>query len=245
MKNYMLRIAYDGSNFKGYQLQDGERTVSAELKTAIETLLGRKTRIIAAGRTDAGVHAREQIVNFLTTTDISAKGFSYHLQKHLPDDILCWDSVEVPLNFHSRFASRSKTYKYVVSLKNPMMPMDRKYKANCTYKLDFNKMSEVLSLFEGVHDFSAFSKNDPLRQPIRPLDSFEMNRVEDELIFILKGESFLHNQVRILIGAVIQVGREKLSLKEIEDALKNGSTSPIAPTYPACGLTLEHIELKS
>lgn len=243
MKNYLLRIAYDGSRFEGFQQQEGRRTVSGVLRQAVEDLVGRKTRLVAAGRTDAGVHAEDQAVNFLTTTGISARGFRYHLQKLLPDDLICLTSSEVPLHFHARFACRRKTYRYVVSLDSPMMPIHRFYKANCPFPLDLARMADCLDLFTGLHDFSSFSKFNPLRQPVRSLDEFTMDLKGSDLIFRLTAESFLHNQVRMLVGAMIQIGRGQLDRERVVQSLAGeGEQIPVL-TYPACGLTLESLEL--
>lgn len=243
VKNILLRLAYDGTDFSGYQKQAGARTVQEELQTAVEALTGRRTRLIAAGRTDAGVHADEQWVNFLSVSDIAPKGFRYHLARLLPEDILVTDSREVPLSFHSRFSARSKTYRYVVSRDAQMHPRFRHYKAKCDFPLDLSAIREALPLFEGMKDFSAFSVRDPLRGPLRRLDSFTMLEDGTDLIFHLRGESFLHHQVRILIGAMIEVGRGRLTGEEIERLLREGSPHPVAPTMPACGLTLESVEL--
>ena len=243
MKNYLLRIAYDGSAFHGFQLQEGHRTVNGVLQQSIEKLTGRSTRLIAAGRTDAGVHAEDQAVNFLTTTEISPEGFSYHLQKELPDDILCLSSSEVPLGFHARFACESKTYRYVVSLKKPMMPTERLYKAPCSYDLNLELMGEALKLFEGEHDFRYFAKYNPLRQPVRRIDSFTMEKKGEDLIFRIKAESFLHNQIRLMIGALIEVGRGQFNLDDIRIQLEGKEQRKRQVTYPACGLTLEKLEL--
>ncbi len=243
MKNYLLRIAYDGSSFHGFQLQEGHRTVNGVLQQSIEKLTRRPTRLIAAGRTDAGVHAEDQAINFLTTTEISPEGFSYHLQKELPGDILCLSSQKVPLGFHARFACESKTYRYVISLRRPMMPTERLYKAACSYDLDLAVMEKGLRLFEGEHDFRYFCKYNPLRQPVRTIDSFTMERVGDDLVFRIKAESFLHNQIRLMIGAMVELGRGQFSLEDIQVQLLGKEKRMRQVTYPASGLTLEKLEL--
>lgn len=243
MKNYLLKIAYDGSEFHGFQEQIGYRTVAGVLRAAVERLVKRPTRIIASGRTDVGVHAEMQLVNFLTTTDISARGFCYHLNDRLPEDIVCLRSEAVPIGFHARFCSGTKTYRYVVSLDKPQMPTDRRYKASCTYDLNIDAMMQACTCFIGAHDFSAFSKSDPLRQPIRRIDGFTLSQSGNDLIFRVRGESFLHNQVRMMVGALIAVGRGKLDARTISRYLREGASYPKATTYPACGLTLEHIEI--
>jgi len=243
MRNFLLKLAYDGKDFHGFQEQDGYRTVAGELRTAIEHLVGRPTRLIASGRTDVGVHAEMQLVNFLTTTSISPSGFRYHLNARLPEDIVCYHSEAVPIDFHARFSAGMKTYRYVVSLNRPQMPTDRYYKASCTYDLDVEAMLRACDCFVGEHDFSAFCKRDPLRQPIRRIESFTLTQSGHDLIFRVSGESFLHNQVRMMVGALIAIGRGKLDAKTVSRYLREGAARPMATTYPACGLTLEHIEI--
>ncbi|MDY3052093.1 MAG: tRNA pseudouridine(38-40) synthase TruA [Ndongobacter sp.] len=245
MKNILLRVAYDGTRFRGFQGQPEERTVQGELRRAVDKLLGRPTRLIAAGRTDTGVHAEEQWVNFLSASPIAPKGIAHHLKPLLPEDLLALSSEEVPLSFHARFSSGKKVYRYVLSLDQPLLPVYRHYKASCAYPLDVGAMRRVLPLFLGRHDFSAFSRQDPLRQPIRDVSQFTMEQSGNDLVFHIAGESFLHNQIRIIIGALVEVGRGRLTEARIARLLEEGAAQPAAPTYPACGLTLERIFLKS
>lgn len=241
MKNILLRIAYDGTRFRGFQGQPGERTVYGVLRRAIDKLMGRPTRLISAGRTDTGVHAEEQWVNFLSASPIAPKGIVHHLKPLLPDDVLALSSEEVPLSFHSRFSSGEKVYRYVLSLDQPLLPVYRHYKAACTYPLNIEGMRRVLPLFLGRHNFSAFSRQDPLRQPIRDISQFTMKQSGNDLVFHIAGESFLHNQIRIIVGAMVEVGRGRLTEAQIARLLEEGAAQPVAPTYPACGLTLERI----
>ena len=110
IKNILLELAFDGRDFKGYQYQIDQRTVEEELKKAINEITGENNRVIACGRTDAGVHAKKFFINFLTASEISGRGFAYHLRPHLPDDILALVSKEVGLDFHARFSCKTKTY---------------------------------------------------------------------------------------------------------------------------------------
>lgn len=244
MRNIALVIQYDGTNFKGYQKQRGERTVQEELEKAVRSLTGENNRIIGAGRTDAGVHASFQVVNFLTCSRIRPDKFYFHLVPLLPDDILPVASKEVDLNFHARFSAKEKTYRYLINLEKPMHPVYRNYMENITYKLDYDRLQEGLNLLKGRHDFSSFSVNDmeeginPVREITRA--SYELSGKRLELYF--SAESFLHNQVRMMAGSLIELSRGKLSLEDFEKFLDPACKKKATPSLRPGGLYLERID---
>lgn len=241
MKNIQLVLAYDGTNFHGFQRQRDVRTVQLVVEEALEHLLGRKTRIIAAGRTDAGVHADGQVINFLTDGRLAPHGIAFLLAPYLPADVQAISSEEVPLSFHARFSAHDKTYRYELVTEKRLHPTQRHYKGHCTYPLDVERMRAALPLFLGEHEFSAFSRRDPRRSSRRILKTARLEARDGELRFRFTAESFLHRQVRCLVGALIAVGRGKLEEKTIENVLKKGAASPIVPAASACGLYLESV----
>lgn len=241
MKNIRLVLAYDGTDFCGFQRQKEVRTVQAVVEEALSRLLRRKTRIIAAGRTDAGVHAEGQVVNFLTDGRLAPRGIAFQLAPYLPEDVQALFSEAVPLSFHARFSAHDKTYRYELATTQRFYPTQRHYQGHCTYPLDIERMRAALPLFLGEHDFSAFSRQDSLRSPRRLLKAAQMEAYNSELRFRFTAESFLQRQVRCLVGALIEVGRGRLLKKEIEALLVQGATSPAVPVAPACGLYLESV----
>lgn len=245
-KNILLKVAYDGSKFFGYQEQDGLRTVGGDLREAVESITERKTRLISAGRTDKGVHADGQLVNFLSAAKLPAKAYSHLLNKILPPDIYVIDSREIPLNCNIRFAAYSKTYRYELLEAPYIHPSRINYMAHTSYKLDGQAFYRTSKLFPGKHNFSAFSIKETDRETIREITNIEIEtRPEDDMgklwIFRISGDSFLREQVRMMVGAMVRVARGLYNEGQIIEALKKGKSSFDFPAAPAQGLTLEKV----
>ncbi len=240
IRNILVKIAYDGTNFHGYQSQDDLRNVEDEVKRAIHKVTGEENRIIASGRTDKGVHAYAQYVNFLTATNINPKAFKYHLDPYLPDDIITLESKEVDLGFHARFSAISKTYKYVISRDKIIHPIYRNYIEQVTYPLDIDKINEGLCLLKGEHDFKAFMRQDKDQKinTVRKIDDCYLEIEDSKLIFYFKANSFLHNQVRIMVGSLIELGRGRLSIKDYKDLLDPCKDKKANPALSPSGLYL-------
>lgn len=244
IKNILLKIQYDGSGFSGYQIQPDKRSIQEELERSIRKVTGENNRIIAAGRTDAGVHAYSQYVNFLTASNIRSDKFSFHLTPYLPDDILVLSSKEVDINFHARFSAHKKTYRYVISTKKILHPIYRNYMEHITYKLDFDKLSQGMELLKGDHDFKAFmfTPKDAIINTRRRIDEAYFVKDKDRLELFFEGESFLHNQVRIMAGSLIELARGRISLEKFNSYLNPESNERANPTLGPGGLYLERIE---
>lgn len=242
MRNVKLTLSYDGSDFCGYQIQKGFRSVQEEIQKALSEILQDDITVIGAGRTDSGVHALAQVVNFHHNKNISPKNFVTGLNHFLPDDIRIISAKEVDLKFHSRFDAISKTYEYVIFNDVFMPPIYRKYKEHIPYKLDLSNMEKSLEYFCGEHDFSAFrmAAKDVVN-PIRTVDEFNMEVFDKEIIFTVKGRSFLRNMVRIMVGTVIDVGLGTKSFNEIESIIESKDRSFAGRTLGACGLYLKEI----
>lgn len=247
-QNILLTLAYDGRNFHGFQAQSGMRTVAGVLTKAVEKVLGKKTRLIAAGRTDAGVHAQGQIVNFLADTLIPASAFAYHLYPYLPDDLQVLSSQPLPLNFHARFHSIAKTYRYDFVEAKRIHPKYRDFLPTCTYPLDPDAVGQGAKLFQGRHNFSAFTLADEDRDPIRTIFSFDLDRkfwTEGEgclWTFRIRGDSFLREQVRLMVGAMVALGRGKWTLEEVQSLIDQGAEHSPFMAAPPQGLTLDEVE---
>lgn len=240
IKNVRLKIAYDGTNFHGYQSQNELRNVEDEVKKAIHKVSGENNRIIAAGRTDAGVHANAQYVNFLTATNIDPNSFNFHLDPHLPDDILALEAREVPLDFHSRFSAVDKTYKYVIYTGKVMHPIYRNYMQHITYPLNTEKMREGLEIFKGEHDFKAFMRVDKDLEinTVRKIDDAYLIVEDEKLEVYFTANSFLHNQVRIMCGSLVELGRGRLTIDKFRKYFDKDNKRRANPTLKAQGLYL-------
>lgn len=246
IQNILLSIQYDGSNFSGFQIQENKRTVQECLERAVRSVTGEENRVIAAGRTDSGVHANLMYVNFLTAKDIKADKFHFHLKKFLPDDILALSSRRVDKNFHARFSVKTKTYKYVISLEKVLHPIYRNYMENITYKLDFSLLEKGLEVLKGKHDFKAFclsEKNDTINT-VRTIKDCYFKLDNNKLYLFFVGESFLHNQVRIMAGSLIELSRGKISLEEFKYYFNKKNKKRANPTLKAAGLYLDDIDYK-
>lgn len=244
IKNVLVKLAFDGRDFKGYQYQVDQRSVEEEIKKAINEVTGEENRIIACGRTDAGVHAKTFYVNFLTACDVSPRGFAFHIQPFLPDDILALSSKEVGLDFHARFSCKSKTYKYVINQERNPHPLYRSYMENITYKLDYDKLAEGLEILKGDHDFRLFMKEDKNIEinTHRRIDDCYFNRYENRLEIFFQAESFLHNQVRIMTGSLIELARGKISLDDFKTYFDPKSKKRANPALSSVGLYLWEVE---
>ncbi|MDO5046913.1 MAG: tRNA pseudouridine(38-40) synthase TruA [Anaerococcus sp.] len=244
IKNVLLEIAYDGSGFAGFQYQKDQRSVEEELLKALRKLTGEDIRIVACGRTDAGVHAKSHFVNFLTASHISPKAYNFHINKYLPDDILALSSNKVDLDFHARFSCRGKLYRYVINRDTNMHPIFRKYKENITYKMDLDKLDLGLKLLEGVHDFSSFMAEDKNVRvnPIRKIDKAYFEEEGSDLAIYFYGQSFLHNQVRLMVGSLVELARGRLSLDDFKNFLDKNSRKKANPALGPGGLYLWRVD---
>lgn len=244
IKNVLLELAFDGRDFKGYQYQIDQRTVEEELKKAIDELTGEDNRVIACGRTDAGVHARRFYINFLTASDISGKGFAFHLRPLLPDDILPLSSKEVGLDFHARFSCKTKTYRYIITQEKDPHPIYRSYMENITYKLNYDLLNEGLELLKGDHDFRLFMKEDKEIEinTQRRIDDCYYKLEENKLSLYFKANSFLHNQVRIMTGSLMELARGKISLDDFRAYFDKDNNKRANPALSPAGLYLWEVE---
>lgn len=241
MKNIRLTISYDGSKFYGFQRQPDKRTVQGEIEEAVYKVSGQRINIIPCGRTDAGVHALKHILNFMIDTDLPAEAFKFMVERQLDRDIVIINSEEVDLEFHSRFDCKEKTYRYILRNADYPLPYERHYKEFFRKELDVEKMRNASLKLLGEHDFSAFIKwNDYKNEEIntiRSLDRISVDKVGHDIIFEFAGESFLHNQIRITVGLLVDIGRGYRDIDYIDDIF-SGKVNRAAKTLGPEGLYL-------
>ncbi len=246
MRNIKLTVAYDGTNYHGFQEQRGTglSTVQEELEACLERLTGRRTQIIGAGRTDSGVHARGQVVNFdAAGWPIPVQRIPLALNGILPGDITVTETAEVSRDFHARFSARAKTYRYSIWNDRIPSPFHRLYSTFVPVPLDDGAMAAAAALLTGCHDFKCFqATGSTVRDTVREIYSAEVGREGPMLHFVFRGSGFLYNMVRIMAGTLVQVGMGKAEPEMVSKALESGVRVMAGPTLPPQGLCLESVE---
>ena len=239
----LLRVAYDGTGYSGWQIQPNAVTVEKVLIEALEALFGKKVEIIGASRTDAGVHAYGNVAVFDTDTKMPAEKISYALNQRLPEDVRVQESVEVEADFHPRHRDCVKTYEYRIWNDKFESPLNRLYSHFYYGKLDVDAMKEACGYFVGEHDFTSFcSAGSQVVDKVRNIYSLDVTR-EGRLITIrVTGNGFLYNMVRIIAGTLLRVGEGKIKPSEIPAIIEGKDRNLAGPTAPAKGLALVEIK---
>lgn len=245
MRNIKMAIAYDGTQYHGFQVQNktGLKTIQDELETAIQKLTGEHVNVYGSGRTDAGVHARGQVVNFFSNTRIPEEKITYAMNSCLPRDIVVWDAKDVSEDFHARFSAKKKTYCYSIYNARHFSPFWRHYSFHVPVKLDLGQMLQGVQRFIGEHDFSAYcAKNTAVTDHIRTIYDFRIEKEQEHLRFIVTGNGFLYNMVRIMTGTILEVGANKRSPEDISIILETKERKSAGMTLPPQGLCLWSVE---
>lgn len=239
MKRVMLTVAYDGTNYSGWQLQPNAETIESVLNRCLNELTGEEITVIGASRTDAGVHARGNIAVFDTMSRIPGDKFSYALNQRLPEDIRICGSKEVSPDFHPRHCESRKTYEYRIYCAPFPMPTKRLYSYFTYVPLDVDLMSQAAAYLVGEHDFKSFcSVQTQARTTVRQVDAVQVYRDHDEIVIRVSGRGFLYNMVRIMAGTLLEVGRGQIVPGKVAEILAARNREMAGPTAPACGLTL-------
>ena len=244
MRRIRLRVAYDGTNYSGWQIQPVAVTIEKVLDEAIYELTGENIHVIGASRTDAGVHAMGNVAVFDTNSTIPADRFSYALNRYLPDDVIIQKSDEVAADFHPRHCDTKKTYCYRILNTQFGIPQKRNYTWNVAGNIDVEKMKTAAQYLIGEHDFKSFCNvRTQVKDTVRTIYEISLSRTEDGMITIrICGNGFLYNMVRIIAGTLISVGMGQIPPDQIEDILNARDRAAAGPTAPARGLTLIGME---
>lgn len=242
MRNIKLTVAYDGRNYHGFQRQSNALTVQQVLEERLAVIMGHPVTVIGAARTDAGVHAFGQVVNFHATGSIPTDRIPQAMNSLLPDDIAVWQAAEVPASFHARYDACGKVYEYRVWQGRYRDPFHRDLTWHVPMSLDMAAMSQALALLEGRHDFSAFraSGGAPVR-PVRTIYQALCRRDGDMLVFCFAGDGFLYHMVRNIVGTVVEVGLGRRSVAAVQQVLLSRDRNLAGPTAPAAGLYLREV----
>lgn len=235
----MLKVAYDGTAYHGWQIQPNGETIEGVLNRCLSELLQEKIEVIGASRTDSGVHARENIAVFDTDTLMPPKKVAYALNARLPEDIRIQKSDEVEANFHPRHCDSRKTYEYRIYNATFSMPVERLYSYFTYVPMDVEKMREAAGFFVGTHDFKSFCNADTqVENTVRQVESVEVGKADNVITIRVTGRGFLYNMVRIMAGTLMEVGRGRLMPEDIVQIIEAKDRTAAGPTAPACGLTL-------
>jgi tRNA pseudouridine38-40 synthase len=268
LQNWKLTLAYDGTEFHGWQVQPGERTVQGELQAALGRVTGESPLPQGSGRTDAGVHALGQVASFELAAPIPAENLQRALNRTLPPSIRILETRTVPSTFHARHSAVAKTYEYRIFRGAICPPTLARYVYACSWPMDVALLQMAARLFEGEHDFLSFAATDPdlttrsleaslerdtevlaLPTPLMTIrtiysSEWEERRTETgaQLVYRVRGSGFLHHMVRNLVGTMLEVGRGKLHVSQIPEILAARCRDAAGPTAPARGLFLVSVE---
>lgn len=244
VKRVRLTVAYDGTNYHGWQVQNNGITIESELNRCLTDLLREPIEVIGASRTDSGVHALGNIAVFDTTSRMPAEKISYALNQRLPEDIRVQRSEQVADDWHPRKCASRKTYEYRIYRAEFPMPVKRLYSLFTYHDLDVSRMQEAAAYLEGEHDFKSFCQTGAqVETTVRTLYSVEVEEQgENDLVIRVCGNGFLYNMVRIIAGTLLEIGQGKKDPMDIFAILEAKERSAAGPTAPAHGLTLMKYE---
>ena len=242
MRNVRLDICYDGSRYRGWQrLANNENTIQEKLERTLSRILNEPIEISGSGRTDAGTHAKGQGASVHCNSTMPSEEILVQLRKYLPEDIGIYSCKNVSPRFHARLNAKTKTYYYRVWNSDTPCVFERKFVYICPDRFDVSKMREAAQYFLGEHDFSAFCANKNMKKStVRHIKSFDIVETENELVFQVTGNGFLHHMVRIMVGTLMEVGRGERTPESIRK-LFGAQRSEAGELIPSCGLCLMEV----
>lgn len=243
MKRIKLTVAYDGTDYCGWQIQKNGVTVEEVLNRALSRLTGEKITVIGASRTDAGVHARGNVAVFDTDTRIPAERIAYAVNALLPEDVVVVRAEEVPAGWHPRKCVSVKTYEYRILNREFPDPVRRRDTYFVSFPLDLDRMRQAAGYLKGTHDFKSFcSAQTSVEDTVRTIYSLDVEKAGDLFTVRVRGNGFLYNMVRIIAGTLAGVGRGYFEPEEVERMLEEKDRTKAGVTAPPQGLTLVGIE---
>ncbi len=248
MPRIKLTVAYDGTDYCGWQIEPGGVTIESVLNETISALTGEDIRVLGASRTDAGVHALGNVAVFDTNCRIPPDRFSYALNEHLPEDIVIVDSREVSADWHPRYQKGiRKTYEYHIYNAPMPNPLRRRYSTFIPYPLDVDRMRAGAGCLLGEHDFASFCNiHTEVKNTVRRIDELTIRTQEEpagrEIILRITGNGFLYKMVRIIAGTLIQVGSGACEPEQVQEILEAKTRTRAGTTAPPEGLVLVQIE---
>ncbi len=242
MRNLRLELCYDGTRYRGWQrLPNSDNTIQGKLETALSRILEEPVAVTGSGRTDAGVHAVRQIANFHCNSAMTCEDILSKLRMYLPEDIGIYSCKDVSPRFHARLNAKTKTYRYRLWYSDKPCVFDRRFVTVYRGALDVQQMRFAAEQLLGTHDFSAFCANKHMKKStIRTVHEITIDVTDEEIIFNVKGNGFLHNMVRILVGTLVEVGEGKRNALQME-ALFGAQRAQAGMLMPPTGLCLMEV----
>ena len=255
--NWKLIVAYDGTDYFGWQVQPDRATIQGELAAAVERVTGERVLPQGSGRTDAGVHARGQVASFALEAPIPAGNLQRALSRTLPEAIRILSAEIAGLEFHARHSARAKTYEYRIYRGEICAPWEARYAWALNWPLDVAAMQAAARLVVGTHDFTSFAASDPdlatrntqendnkanCRGNVRTIFASEWTEIGDLLVYRVRGDGFLHHMVRNLVGTFVDVGRGRIAPEQVGPIREARSRGAAGATAPARGLFLDRVE---
>jgi tRNA pseudouridine38-40 synthase len=241
MTNYRLTVQYDGTDYHGFQMQPDLPTIQLALENSIKRLGSLESPLYAAGRTDAGVHARGQVVSFKGEMKPETDRMPEALNAFLPRDIVVFECREVDDAFNARSSALAREYSYYLSLEKYPSPFNRRFTCHCGSELDEAKMAAALNLVLGKHDFAAFGKKTPNGSTVREVQEVGVFMGHQILAIRVKANAFIWMMMRMLCGSLLQVGRGKWSVEDFREVFESADSALAAPALPASGLVFERV----
>ncbi len=242
MKRVLLTIAYDGTDYHGWQVQKNAVTVQQVLCQAVEKMLGKAHEVVGTSRTDAGVHARQFTCHLNCDDNIPETAFVRGLNSLLPFDIAVLDCKEIPTDFHARYNAVGKTYRYYIYNSSKKDPFKMRYSWQIERQLNIDKMNEFAGKIIGTHDFYAFSSSGrTVEDTVRTISECYITRENDDVVLTVTANGFLYNMVRIIMGTAVAVSDGRISAEEIPEILNSKMRDMAGVTAPPQGLFLEKV----
>ena len=242
MRNLRLDMCYEGTRYRGWQrLSNTDNTIQEKLEKTLSRILEEPIEVSASGRTDAGTHAKGQVVSFHCNSSMSCDEILSQLRRYLPEDIGIYSCKNVSERFHARLNAKTKTYKYRIWNSDKPCVFERKFVHIDSRNMDLELMKQAAECFLGEHDFAAFcTKKKMKKSTIRYIHHFTVEHSGNEIVFTVTGNGFLHHMVRIMVGTLLEVGRGERTVDSIPD-LFGGVRSDAGELIPACGLCLMEV----
>lgn len=242
MRNLLLTISYDGSNYHGWQVQKNAVTVQEVFQNAVKKLFKQNIDIKGCSRTDSGVHANKYCVSFKTDTDIPCENIIMALNSYLPDDIAVLNCTDMDIDFHARYNVVKKEYVYIINNSKIRNPFLRNYAFWYRYDIDTDYLNEQAQAFVGTYDYSGFcSANSGVEDTVRTVHSFEVSRKGDLVYFKVSADGFLYNMVRIMVGTLLFVNEGKIKKDELKNVILSKNRKLAGKTAPPQGLYLNDV----
>lgn len=235
-------IEYDGTNYHGWQIQKNAITVQEVITKAIKKITSEDVNLIGSSRTDAGVHALNQVANFISNCNIPLSKMPNALNSVLPKDIVIKNAYEADMDFHSRYSAKGKRYKYIIYNRKFNSPVYRNYSWHISNELDLDRMTESLTYLKGTHDFSAFkASGSSVKDSIRTVRDISLRKNDFNVEFEIEADGFLYNMVRIIVGTIVDVGIGKINPIHVKEILESKDRCMAGKTAPPQGLFLTKI----